>query len=73
MTPEERMKRFVELSRLGKGDEAVRSIMERWCEATGCTLSEMAQNEPEEFDFMVEAIDDFLEQAPQEKVEWWAR
>lgn len=71
MNVEERMRRFVELSRIGKSDPAVRSIMERWCEATGCTLSEMATSEPEEFDFMVEAIDDFLLQSPTPVREPW--
>lgn len=66
------MRRFTELTRTAKGDPAVRSIMERWCESTGLTLSEMARDEPEEFDYMIEAIDDFLAQSPEDERPDWS-
>lgn len=72
MNVDERMRRFTELSMQMKADPAVLSIVENWCVSVPCkTVGEMAQNHPDEFDFLIEAVDDFLEQTPSaEEADW---
>lgn len=72
MTTEERMQRFVELTRQMKADPEVLAIVENFKQRNQTdSIGLLAQDFPEEFDLMCLAIDDLLEQAPTEMSPWW--